>query len=161
MNPRRKWRIALGADHGGFRLKQRIAAWLRARGHRVNDVGTFTPEPCDYPAIGAKVSEAVARRRADRGILFCKSGVGIAIVANKVPGSRAANCRDVRDARLSREHNDTNVLALGATRLSTAQVQRIIAMWLSTPFHAVGRHARRVRQIAALERRYVRRTPGA
>jgi len=150
-------RIALGADHGGFHLKQRVAAWLRARGHQVDDIGTFSPESCDYPVIGAAVAATVARRGADRGILFCKSGIGIAIVANKVPGIRAAHCRDGRDARLSREHNDANVLTLGAARLSTAQAQRIIATWLKTPFHSIGRHARRVRHIAALERRYLRK----
>lgn len=158
MSRPRKGRIALGADHGGFHLKGRIAAWLASRGYRVQDLGTCSPESCDYPKMGAAVAEAVAARRADRGILFCKSGIGIAIVANKVPGVRAANCRDARDARLSREHNDANVLALGATRLTTADVKRIIATWLATPFHRNGRHARRVRQIAALERRYLRRS---
>src|SRR3989338_7777551 len=101
MNRQRKWRIALGADHGGFHLKGRVAAWLAARGHRVQDLGAWSHASCDYPALGAAVAEAVARRRADRGILFCKSGIGIAITANKVPGIRAANCRDARDARLS------------------------------------------------------------
>lgn len=150
-------RIAIGADHGGFALKQRIIAWLQGHDHVVEDFGTCSSEPCDYPVIGAEVAEAVARGDVERGLLFCKSGIGIAIAANKVPGIRAANCRDARDARLSREHNDTNVLALGATRLSTVQAQRIIATWLKTPFESVGRHARRVRQITALERRFLRR----
>jgi len=139
-------------------LKARLLAWLARRGYAVHDLGTHTPEPCDYPRIGADVAQAVAHHRADRGVLLCKSGIGIAIVANKVPGVRAANCRDVREARLSREHNNANVLVLGATRLSTSNAQRIVAMWLKTPFHARGRHERRIRQITTLERRYLRRS---
>ena len=149
-------RIAVGADHGGFRLKERIAAHLKARGYAVQDCGTCSPEPCDYPLVGAAVAEAVARRRAERGILLCKSGIGIAIVANKVPGVRAAHCRDRRDAQLSRAHNDANVLVLGATRLATTAALRMVAVWLSTPFESGGRHARRVAQITAIERRYLK-----
>lgn len=151
-------RIAIGADHGGFHLKQRLSSWLRAQGHAVTDLGTYSPAPCDYPKIGVTVAQAVAQGQAERGVLLCKSGVGIAMVANKVPGVRAASCHDVRDARLSREHNDANVLVLGATRLSTSQARRIVSTWLKTPFETGGRHERRVRQITALERHLLRRS---
>ena len=145
-------RVAIGSDHGGFTLKGRLVAVLQAKGLEVADLGTHSPKPCDYPQIGVKVASAVAQRRFDGGILLCKSGIGIAIVANKVPGIRAAVCGDVFDARRSRAHNDANVLVLGAEKLSAAQAQRIVEAWLSTPFESGGRHERRVRQIAALER---------
>ena len=145
-------RIAIGADHGGFALKAKLVALLRAKGLEVADLGTHSPEPCDYPTIGYKVALAVAERRFDRGVLLCKSGIGIAIVANKVPGIRAAVCGDVCDAQRSRSHNDANVLVMGAEKLSEASATRIVETWLATPFEAGGRHERRVRQIASIER---------
>ena len=146
-------RIAIGADHGGFALKASLIARLRAQGLEVADLGTHSPQPCDYPRIGYKVAAAVAQGRFDRGILLCKSGIGIAIAANKVPGIRASVCRDRFDAERSRAHNDANVLVLGAETLSPAAAARIMAAWLATPFESGGRHERRVRQIAAIERR--------
>ena len=151
-------RVAVGADHGGFTLKARIVAWLRAMGHEVADLGTHTAEPCDYPAIGFKVASAVAQERFDRGVLLCKSGVGIAIVANKVPGIRAAACHDRTEAQRSREHNDANVLVLGAERLPQERAKRIVEAWFRTPFEGGGRHERRVKQIAAIERKLLRAT---
>ena len=145
-------RVALGADHGGFTLKAKLLTMLQSKGLEVADLGTHSPTPCDYPQIGYKVARAVAERRFDRGILLCKSGVGIAIVANKVPGIRAAVCGDLFDAERSRSHNDVNVLVLGAEKLRDAQVKRIVEVWLSTPFDSGGRHERRLRQIAAIER---------
>lgn len=149
-------RIAIGADHGGVELKATLVALLRAEGLEVADLGTHTPAPCDYPVIGYKVAAAVAQGRFDRGILLCKSGIGIAITANKVPGIRAAVCGDVFDAERSRGHNDANLLVLGAEKLSAAQAKRIVRAWLATPFEAGGRHERRVRQIMALERKLCR-----
>ncbi|MBI3321414.1 MAG: ribose 5-phosphate isomerase B [Candidatus Omnitrophica bacterium] len=145
-------RIAIGADHGGFALKATLITFLQARGLEVADLGTHSPEPCDYPTIGYKVAAAVARGAFDRGILLCKSGIGIAIVANKVPGIRAAVCGDTVEAERSRSHNDTNIVALGAETLSDSSAKRIVERWLSTPFESGGRHERRVRQIAAIEK---------
>ena len=151
-------RIAVGADHGGFALKAALIEWLRAMGHEVADLGTHSATPCDYPAVAFKVATAVAQRQFDRGVLLCKSGVGIAIVANKVRGIRAAVCHDLFDAERSRAHNDANVLVLGAERLPQARAKRIVAAWFRTAFETGGRHERRVRQIAAIERRVCQQT---
>ena len=132
-------------------MKTKLVAMLRAQGLEVADLGTHSPQPCDYPAIGYKVAATVADGTFDRGILLCKSGIGIAIVANRVPGIRAAVCGDAFDAQRSRQHNDANVLVLGAEKLSEATAKRVLKVWLATPFESGGRHERRVRQIAALE----------
>jgi len=149
-------RVAVGADHGGFALKAKLIAVLQANGFEVADLGTHSAEPCDYPRIGYKVADAVARGAFHRGVLLCKSGIGIAIVANKVPGIRAAVCNDAFDAERSRAHNDANVLVLGAEKLREADAKRILETWLTTPFERGGRHERRVRQIAAIERAVLR-----
>ncbi len=145
-------RVAIGADHGGFVLKAELVAWLQRQGVEVADFGTHSPARCDYPLIGYKVARAVAQGRFPRGVLLCKSGIGIAIVANKVPGVRAAVCGDLFDAQRSRAHNDANILVLGAEKLTRAAAVRLLRAWLATPFESGGRHARRVRQIAAIER---------
>lgn len=151
-------RVAIGADHGGVALKARLIPFLQSRGLEVADLGTHsTVPPCDYPTIGYKVAQAVAQGRFDCGILLCKSGIGIAIVANKVPGIRAAVCGDLFDAQRSRSHNDANLLVLGAQKLSDTTAKRIVTRWLSTPFESGGRHERRVRQIAAIERAILKR----
>jgi len=152
-------RVAIGADHGGYELKAKLIAHLRAAGVEVADLGTHSAEPCDYPLIGEKVAAAVAAREFDRGILLCKSGIGIAITANKVPGVRAAVCGDTFDAERSRGHNDANVLVLGAEKLAPAAAKRILNTWLATPFESGSRHERRVRQIAAIERKYACKKP--
>ncbi len=154
-------RIAIGADHGGFQLKAVLIRRLQSRGVEVADLGTHSPAPCDYPQIGHKVAAAVAEGRFDRGILLCKSGIGIAIAANKVPGIRAAVCSDLFDAKRSRAHNDANVLVMGAEKLSRGKAIRILEAWLATPFESGGRHERRVQQIAAIERAVRRRQPAA
>ena len=150
----------MGADHGGFELKAKLVALLRARSYEVADLGTHSPQPCDYPTIGYKVAAAVASRKFDRGVLLCKSGIGIAIAANKVPGIRAGVCHNPFDAERSRAHNDANVLVLGAAQLSESQAKRILETWLATPFESGGRHERRVRQIAQIEREVCRRQKG-
>lgn len=152
----RPLRVAIGADHGGFALKAALIPFLRAKGYAVADLGTHSPEPCDYPAVGVKLAQAVAGGAFDRGVLLCKSGIGIAIVANKVPGIRAGVCRDRLDAERSRRHNDANVLVLGAETLSRASAQRIAEVWFRTPFESGGRHERRVKQISAIERQLCR-----
>lgn len=151
-------RIAIGADHGGFELKAALIPVLQAKGLEVADLGTHSADPCDYPQIGYRVASAVARGAFDRGILLCKSGIGIAIAANKVPGIRAGVCGDVFDAQRSRSHNNTNVLVMGAEKLSPSRAKRILDAWLTTPFEAGGRHERRVRQIATIERKTCRFT---
>ncbi len=145
-------KVAIGADHGGVALKAALVQWLQRRGMEVADLGTHSPTPCDYPLIGVKVASAVAHGRFDRGILLCKSGIGIAIAANKVAGIRAAVCGDRFDAERSRAHNDANVLVLGAEKVSEAQARRIVETWLDTPFESGGRHERRVKQISRIER---------
>ncbi|HXG02835.1 MAG TPA: ribose 5-phosphate isomerase B [Candidatus Binatia bacterium] len=141
--------IALGADHAGFVLKEDLKVWLLARGHAVLDYGTHTPDAVDYPDYAALVAEAVGAGGAARGVLVCGTGIGMAMAANKVPGVRAAMCLDVEMARLSREHNDANVLALGARLTERGRALEILEAWLATPF-AGGRHARRVAKVMAL-----------
>ena len=150
-------RIAIGADHGGFALKATLIRWLQEDGYEIADLGAHSPALCDYPRIGYKVASAVAEGRFDRGVLLCKSGIGMAIVANKVRGIRAGVCADVFDAERSRRHNDANVLVIGAEKLGSAKVKRIVETWFATPFESGGRHERRVRQIAAFERKLLRR----
>jgi len=145
-------RVAIGADHGGYELKARLIPVLQAQGLEVADLGAHSAQPCDYPKIGYRVAAAVSEGAFDRGILLCKSGIGIAIVANKLCGIRAAVCADRFDAQRSRAHNDANILVLAAEKLTVAQAKRIVATWLATPFESGGRHERRVRQIASIER---------
>jgi ribose 5-phosphate isomerase B len=144
-------KIALGADHAGFELKQKVRDHLQSSGYQVLDEGTVSNESVDYPDFAKKVGEDVAAKQADLGILVCGSGVGMSIAANKVPGIRAANVSSEYEAQYSREHNNANVLALGARILDDAKAMAIIDKWLNTSF-AGGRHQRRVDKIAAIER---------
>jgi len=144
-------RIAIGADHAGFALKQHLIGMLQRLGHVVDDRGTHSDAPTDYPPICADVAREVTSGRADRGIVIGGSGQGEQMAANKVPGTRAALCNDLYTARTSREHNDANVLALGGRIVAQTLAEEILAVWLDTPF-AGGRHQRRIDQIAALER---------
>ena len=143
--------IALGADHAGFSLKEDLKAWLIGRGYEVVDCGTQSSESVDYPDYAAAVAGAVTAGKAGRGVLVCGTGIGMAIAANKVPGIRAAACADAYTARLSREHNDTNVLALGARITAREAALEILASWFGAEFQA-GRHARRVEKLAELDR---------
>ena len=143
-------RIALGADHAGVALKEATKAHLAARGIEFEDFGTESTESVDYPDYAKAVGEAVASGRFDRGILFCGSGVGMAIAANKVRGVRAAPVFDEEAARLSREHNDANILSLGERVTPADQARRIVDAFLDTPFGG-GRHQRRVDKIRAIE----------
>jgi ribose 5-phosphate isomerase B len=141
-------RIAIGADHAGFPLKQHLVSVLRTLGHEVDDRGTHTEASVDYPAICADVAREVVDGRAARGIVLGGSGQGEQIAANKVRGIRAALCNDLYTARMSREHNDANVLALGGRVLDHERAARILEVWLATPF-AGGRHVARVEKIDA------------
>jgi ribose 5-phosphate isomerase B len=144
-------RVAIGADHAGFPLKQRLIAILTSLGHQVDDRGTHSETPVDYPPICADVARIVAAGNADRGIVIGGSGQGEQISANKVHGIRAALCNDLYTARLSRAHNDANVLALGGRIVAFGLAEEILAVWLSTAFEG-GRHQRRIDQIMEIER---------
>jgi ribose 5-phosphate isomerase B len=143
--------VALGADHAGFPLKQDLKQWLVAEGHTVVDAGTHSTSSVDYPDFAAAVARAVAHGEVERGVLVCGTGIGMAISANKITGVRAAVCGDVETARISRQHNDLNVLALGGRATSREDAIAIVRAWLETPFDG-GRHATRVGKIAGLER---------
>ncbi len=147
--------IAVGADHGGFELKQLIAQRLEQEGYTVHDCGTTTPDPVDYPDVAHAVARLVADGTCRWGIIVDGAGIGSCMVANKVPGVRAALCYDVTSARNSREHNHANVLTLGGRLIGTGLALEIVAAWLGTPW-GPGRHAARVEQITAIERRYLR-----
>jgi ribose 5-phosphate isomerase B len=144
-------RIAIGADHAGYALKQHLIATLGRLGHEVDDRGTHSTDPVDYPRICAEVGQLVAEHRADRGIVIGGSGQGEQMAANKVHGVRAALCNDLYTARLSRQHNDANVLAMGGRIVGFGLADEIVTLWLTTPFEG-GRHQRRIDQIAAIER---------
>jgi ribose 5-phosphate isomerase B len=144
-------RIAIGADHAGFPLKEHLKQTLARLGHTVDDHGTDSNASVDYPPICLAVARAVACGRADRGIVLGGSGQGEQIAANKVQGIRAALCNDLYTARLSREHNDANVLSVGGRIVAFGLADEILALWLTTPFEG-GRHQRRIDQISESER---------
>lgn len=143
-------RIAIGSDHAGFAMKQMIVGLLSELGHSCEDFGCFNSNSVDYPDIARPVAEAVSKKSFDRAILVCSTGIGMSIVANKVPGIRAAVCHDTFSARRAREHNDANVLCLGEWVIGQGLMREIVTTYLSTDF-AGGRHARRVEKIHAIE----------
>ena len=144
--------VALGADHAGLALKQDLKQWLVAEGYTVVDAGTHSGDSVDYPDFAAAVAGIVTSGEAERGILVCGTGIGMAIAANKIPGIRAAVCGDVETARLSRQHNDLNVLALAGRVTPREAAIAIASAWLATPFEG-GRHDRRLAKVAGLEQR--------
>jgi ribose 5-phosphate isomerase B len=144
-------RLAIGSDHAGFRMKETLAAHLKLLGHEVEDVGTDSEEPTDYPPISAAVGRAVRDGRAERGVVLGGSGQGEQIAANKVRGVRAALCNDLYTARMSLRHNDANVLSMGARIVAPELAMEILEVWLDTAFED-GRHERRIRQIKDIER---------
>jgi ribose 5-phosphate isomerase B len=145
-----KPRIALGADHAGFPIKETIREYLETAGYPLEDLGTWSEESVDYPDYGKAVGERVANRQADYGIAVCGSGIGISIAANKVPKIRAALAHDVSTARLARQHNDANVLAMGGRVVNGKLAIEMVQAFLTTAFLG-GRHARRVERIALIE----------
>lgn len=151
--PGRKQAVAVGADHGGYRMKEEVKAVLVELGHMVRDFGTNSEEAVDYPDFAHAVARAVSEGSADLGIIVDGAGVGSAITANKVPGVRAAACYSVPVARNSREHNDANVLTLGSKTITAEQMREIVHAWLSTEI-SEDRHRKRVAKIAAVERQY-------
>ena len=143
--------VAIGADHAGYDLKETLKQMLEAAGHVLEDMGVDGPDPVDYPDYAAPVALAVAQGRADRGILLCGSGIGMCIVANKVRGVRAALVWDPEIARLSRDHNDTNVLCLPSRFVTPEEAEQLVRIWLATPFSGAPRHERRRDKVTAFE----------
>ena len=139
--------IAIGSDHGGFELKEKLMEHLSERGLEYKDFGTYSEDSCDYPVYGKAVAHAVADGDCDRGILICGTGIGISITANKVPGIRAALCGDCFSAEATRLHNDANILAMGARVVGAGLALKIVDTFLDTPFSGDERHVRRINMI--------------
>lgn len=144
--------IALGCDHGAFDLKEALKKHLDARGLAYKDYGCFDKTSCDYPDYAALAARAVASGECDRGIVLCTTGIGVSISANKIKGIRCALLSDKMSARLTREHNDTNMMALGAGAVGEMLALEIVDTWLDTPFSGIERHQRRIDKIMALEK---------
>ena len=146
-------KIALGADHGGFELKEEIKKHLEEKGFEIKDFGTYSTNSCDYPDYALPVAEAVAKNEFDFGILICGTGIGIGIAANKVPGIRAALCSDTFSAHATRQHNDANILTMGARVVGPGLALDIVDTFLSAKFEG-DRHIKRIAKIAAIEEKY-------
>lgn len=144
-------KIAIGCDHGALALKNKVVSHLKDRGFEVKDFGTYTPDSCDYPDFAAAAARAVASGEWDRGIVLCTTGIGVSIAANKIKGIRCALLGDLMSARMTREHNDTNMMALGAAVTGEALALEIVDTWLDTEFSHGPRHQRRIDKIMALE----------
>jgi ribose 5-phosphate isomerase B len=149
-------KIALGSDHGGFKLKELVKAHLIEKGYEIEDFGTYNEDSVDYPKFALKAALAVSKGQCERGIVICSTGIGISIAANKVGGVRAALCGDLLSARLTREHNNTNVLALGAFIVGEKLALEIADTWLDTPFSNEARHQRRIDEITDIEKQYLK-----
>ncbi|GIP40929.1 putative sugar phosphate isomerase YwlF [Paenibacillus sp. J31TS4] len=147
-------KIAMGSDHGGFRLKNEIKAMLESMGHEVEDYGCTCADSVDYPDYALEACERVASGDADRGILICGTGIGMSIAANKIPGIRCALVHDMFSAKATREHNDTNVLAMGERVVGPGLAQEIVKIWVETPFSGEPRHEGRIRKLKAIEDRF-------
>ena len=145
-------KIAIGCDHGALALKEAMIAHLEKQGHEIKDFGTYTLDSCDYPDFAAPAAKAVASGQCDKGIVLCTTGIGVSITANKVKGIRCALLSDVMSARLTREHNDTNMMALGAGIVGKNLALEIIDTWLTTEFSHDERHQRRIDKLMAVEK---------
>lgn len=145
------FKIAMASDHGGFALKEILRVYLTEKGYEVEDFGCPSADSVDYPDTAFPAAEAVASGEADRGIVVCTTGIGVSICANKVRSIRCALCTDTESARMTREHNDTNVLALGAKNVTEALAKEIADVWLNTEFSGAERHARRIGKITQYE----------
>jgi ribose 5-phosphate isomerase B len=148
-------RVAVGADHAGFELKQHLVAWLRGQGHEPEDFGTDSTEPVDYPDYAEAVGNAILSGRAERGLVVCGSGVGACVAANKMPGVRAGLCHDTYSAAQGVLHDDVNVLVLGARVIGPALAESLVAAFLGARFTGAVRHVRRLAKVSAIEARYL------
>jgi len=144
--------ILIASDHGGFALKESLKPYLKNKGLVVKDLGAFSEERCDYPEFAYSLASKIGEGKFKRGILICKSGIGNSMVANRVPGARAALCANVKVARLSREHNDSNILVFGALFVKPGLAKKIVDVWLNTKFQG-GRHKRRLNQLKEIEKK--------
>jgi RpiB/LacA/LacB family sugar-phosphate isomerase len=149
-------RLVIGADHAGFELKQQLAAYLRQCGHRVVDSGTMSSEPVDYPDFAEAVGTALRNKQADRGVLVCGSGVGASVAANKIPGIRAGLCHDAYSAHQGVEHDDMNVLVLGARVIGIELARELLDRFVNARFTGEERHLRRLEKVKSLETRYLK-----
>jgi ribose 5-phosphate isomerase B len=145
-------KIAIACDHGALDMKNMLVSYLEGKGHAVTDFGTHTNASCDYPEFAAAAANAVASGQCEKGIVLCTTGIGMSIAANKVKGIRCALLSDVVSARLTREHNDTNMMALGAGIVGSILAQQIVDTWLGTEFSGGERHQRRIDKMMALEK---------
>jgi ribose 5-phosphate isomerase B len=148
--------IAIGSDHAGLEMKTEIITVLKELGHEYMDYGTDTPQSVDYPDFGEKVSDAVSTGKTERGILICGTGIGMSIVANKFPNIRASLCNELFSAKMSRLHNDANILVLGGRIIGKDLAKEIVRTWMTTPFEG-GRHANRLKKITLIEEKTVRK----
>ena len=148
-----KMKIAVASDHGGFKLKSKIKEYLQSTGYEICDFGTDSEDSCDYPDFALPAAEAVSSGKCERGIIVCTTGIGVSMVANKVPGVRGALCHDEYGAELTRRHNDANVLAMGERAVEEGKALKIVEIFLKTEFEG-GRHQRRVDKISAIEKKY-------
>ena len=144
-------KIAIACDHGALDMKNMLVSYLQGQGHAVTDFGTHTNASCDYPEFAAAAAQAVASGECQRGIVLCTTGIGVSITCNKVKGIRCALLSDVMSARMTREHNDTNMMAIGAGVVGTMLACEIVDTWLGTPFSEEARHQRRIDKMMALE----------
>ena len=145
-------KVSIGCDHGALALKNKMVAHLVARGYDVKDCGTYTADSCDYPDFAAAAAKAVASGECEKGVVLCTTGIGVSITANKVPGIRCALLSDVMSARLTREHNDTNMMAIGAGVVGQMLALEIVDTWIGTEFSHSERHQRRIDKVMALEK---------
>ena len=144
-------KLSIGSDHGAFELKEELITYLKEKGYEIEDKGCFSKESCDYPEFAKAVAEDVAAGKADRGIVLCTTGIGVSIAANKVHGIRCALCHNEHTALMTRLHNDSNVLAMGAAELTPTLAKRIADVWLETEFSGEEKHQRRINKIMELE----------
>ena len=145
-------KISIGCDHGALNLKNKLVSWLEAKGHEVKDFGTCTSDSCDYPEFAAAAAKAVASGECEKGIVLCTTGIGVSISANKIDGIRCALLADVWSAKMTRLHNDTNMMALGAGVVGENLALEIVDTWLGTEFSGDERHQRRIDKLMALEK---------
>ena len=145
-------KIAIGCDHGALALKNKVVAHLEKKGYEVQDFGTYTLDSCDYPDFAEKAAKAVASGECEKGIVLCTTGIGISIAANKVPGIRCALLHETWSAKMTREHNDTNMMAMGAAVVGELLALEIVDTWLGTEFSHEAKHQRRIDKVMALEK---------